>query len=130
VDIQVQDRDATDAILGLHQAGGNRHIIEATETLTAISMGVMGASSQIDADPLQECYPGCSNRGASGAPGSFHHFGRPGKSNRSLVGLIQTAIAKPANPVGVMRKGQLTIRRSRRLKQFHLGQASLDRCTK
>jgi hypothetical protein len=29
-----------------------------------------------------------------------------------------------------MRKGQLTIRRSRRLKQFHLGQASLDRCTK
>jgi len=130
VDIQVQDCDATDAILGLHQAGGNRHIIEATETLTAISMGVMGASSQIDADPLQECCPGRSNRSASGAPGSFHHLGRPGKSNRSLVGLIQTAIAKSANPVGVMREGQLTIGRSWRLKQFYLGQALLDCRTK
>jgi hypothetical protein len=130
VDIQVQDRDTTDAILGLHQASGNRHIIEATKTLTPISMGVMGAPSQIDTDPIQECCAGCSNRGASGAPRTFHHFGRPGKPNRSLVGLIQTAVAKAANPVRVMRKGQLTIGRSRRLKQLYLRQALFDRRTK
>jgi hypothetical protein len=52
--IQVKYRDLTHAILGLHQASGNRHVVEATETLAPIGMGVMGTSGQIDADPLEE----------------------------------------------------------------------------
>jgi hypothetical protein len=117
------------AILGLHQTGSNRHVIEATKTLAPIGMRVVGAPGQIDANALEESDAGCCNRGTSGAPGTFHHFGRPRKPNRTLIGLIQVATAKAANPVWVMRERQLSIGCGRRLKQFHLRQVLLDRRT-
>jgi hypothetical protein len=92
-------------------------------------MGVMGAPSQINAGPLEKSDARCCNCGTSGAPGTFHHFGRPRKPNRTLVCLTQIAIAKTANPVWVMRERQLPVGRRQRLKQFHLRQALLDRRT-
>ena len=116
VDVQVHNRNATSAILGLHQAGSNRHVIEATKTLAPIGMGVMGAPGQIDAHSLDESDAGCCNRGTSGAPGTLHHFGRPRKPNSSLVRTIKVPVAKTANPVGVMCERQLPIRCGWRLK--------------
>jgi hypothetical protein len=92
-------------------------------------MGVMGTSSQIDADPLEERCAGCRNRGARRTPRTFHHLGRPGKSNRALIGLIEIASAKAADPVWMMRKRQLPVGRSGRFNEFHLRQALLNRRT-
>jgi hypothetical protein len=127
VHVQVHNRNATDTILGLHQAGSNRYVIEATKTLAPIGVGVMGTPGQINADPLEKSHARCCNRGAGGAPGTFHHFGRPRKPNRTLISLTQVAIAKAANPVWVMRERQLPIGCRRRLKQFHMREALLDR---
>ena len=70
----------------LHQAGGNRRIVENTETTALVRISMVGSTRQIGSNALapKQCRPSRHDGGSSGSPGPCHHFWGPRKANFTL----------------------------------------------
>jgi hypothetical protein len=109
VNIEIDDGDPAGTSFSLHQARRNCCIIEDAKPFAMGCMRVMGATGQIECNAVLECRATGRNGRACGAPRTFHHFGRPGKTDALLFRAGQLAKADAAYVVRMMGQCQHAI---------------------
>jgi len=77
---------------GLHQAGGDRDVVEHAKTAPLVGVGMVRATGQVASDALPQGSTGSRHRGSDRAPRPLGHGRAPGKTDLPVKSGIQGAL--------------------------------------
>jgi hypothetical protein len=113
MDIAIHDEDTVGHPRGLQGSSRDGRVVEHTETFPVIRKGVVGATGEVQRDPVAQCGAARCDRGTGGAPRALHQFGRLGEADLPHRGGGECARTHLVQVVRLMHAQQLRIRRGR-----------------